>query len=295
MGLRAGLARLRGKVAEALSNSDLQQIWRELERGLLAADAGTAATRAFVAAARQRAGESPDLAAVGHAVRDQFAETLACLHEPDCERRSRPHVIMLVGANGSGKTTTCAKIGKAEIASGGRIVLAACDTFRAAAPEQLAIWAERIGEGARIVTGEREPASVAYNATIAAKSENASVAIIDTAGRQSNNRALMEEACKIKRAVGKAIPGAPHEVIFTLDANTGQNAIAQLQAFDDAVGITALAVTKLDSTARGGVLLALAAARPLPVRYVGVGEGPEDLLAFSPEQFATALLADSAA
>ena len=294
MGLRSGLARLRGQVAHALSQSDLQQIWHELERGLLAADAGTAATRAFVAGARNRAGESPDLASVGNAVHTQFAETLERLHEPEHGRSSKPHIIMLVGANGSGKTTTCAKIGRAEIAAGGQVVLAACDTFRAAAGEQLAIWADRLGDSARIVTGDREPASVAYNATVAAQSGNASVALIDTAGRQSNNRALMAEAQKIKRAIGKAMPGAPHDVILTLDANTGQNALAQLQAFDDAVGVTALAVTKLDSTARGGVLLAIAAARPRPVRYVGVGEGPDDLIAFCPEQFAAALLAEPA-
>ena len=292
MSLRAGLARLRGKVADALAQSDLEQIWRELERGLLAADAGTAAARAFVEGARQRAGTSPNLAAVGNAVHAEFAQTLGKLHEAQPASRSQPHIIMMVGANGSGKTTTCAKIGRAEIEAGGRVVLAACDTFRAAASEQLTFWAERLGDKARIVTGEREPASVAYNAIGAAVSENATLALIDTAGRQSNNRALMAEAQKIKRAVSKALPGAPHEVILTLDANTGQNAVSQLQAFDQAVGVTALAVTKLDSTARGGVLLAIAAARPRPVRYLGVGEGSDDLLAFAPEEFASALLAE---
>ena len=294
MSLRTGLARLRGKVADALAKSDLEQIWDELERGLLAADAGTAAARAFVEQARLKAGASPDLAAVGNAVHDQFAETLGRLHEPEPAGRSQPHVIMMVGANGSGKTTTCAKIGRAEIEAGGRVVLGACDTFRAAASEQLAFWAERLGPKARIVTGDREPASVAYNAIGAALSEKATLALIDTAGRQSNNRALMAEVQKIKRAVGKARPGAPHEMILTLDANTGQNAVSQLQSFDAAVGVTALAVTKLDGTARGGVLLAIAAARPRPVRYLGVGEGPDDLLAFSPEEFASALLAERA-
>ncbi len=296
MSLRRGLARMRGKLADALSAEDEEQLYRQLERGLLAADAGTSAARSFVAATRKRAGSHPSLAEAGSAVRAEFASVLDMLSQSEHRPQAQPHVVMLIGANGSGKTTTAAKLAKHAVAQGKRVVLGACDTFRAAAPEQLEAWAQRLGERVRIVIGAKDPAAVAYNAvTAAAAAGEASLAIIDTAGRQSNNRALMAEAAKIKRAAGKALAGAPHEIVLTIDANTGQNALAQLASFDEAVGVTGIVLTKLDSTARGGVLLAIAMSNPKPVLFVGVGESDDDLLPFDPGEFAGALLAQPAA
>jgi fused signal recognition particle receptor len=203
--------------------------------------------------------------------------------------RAKPHVILVLGVNGSGKTTTIGKLAARFEASGRRVILGAGDTFRAAAAEQLGIWGERVG--CEVVAGRPggDPSAVAFDTLKAAVARGADVAIIDTAGRLQTREPLVEELRKIVRVIGRELPGAPHETLLVLDANTGQNAIAQARVFTEAAGVTALALTKLDGTAKGGVLVGLADAFGIPVRWVGVGEGVEDLREFRADEFVEAL------
>lgn len=289
MGLKDGLARMRGKFADALSATEQQEVYQSIERALLTADTGTAVSREIIVAIKQRAGNKPSLEELGKAIRAEFTELLGKLQAPANSQQHRPHTMMLVGSNGSGKTTTSAKLAQLAANNGRSVVLAACDTFRAAAPEQLMSWANKLEGKIRIVTGANDPAAVAYNAVTTATKQQEDLLIIDTAGRQSNNKSLMAEAAKIVRATGKALPGSPHDVVLIIDANTGQNALSQLAEFDQAVGITGLIITKLDSTARGGFLLAIALKQPKPVLYIGVGESSADLLPFDAKSFVDAL------
>jgi fused signal recognition particle receptor len=204
----------------------------------------------------------------------------------------RPHVVLVVGVNGSGKTTTIGKLAARHLALGERVLIAACDTFRAAAIDQLEIWAHRVG--ATLVKGKPggDPASVAFDALQAGKGRGADTVIVDTAGRLQTDQGLMDELRKIARVVKKEIPDAPHEVLLVLDANTGQNAIRQAQQFKAAVEVTGIVLTKLDGTAKGGVVLGIAEETGIPVRWVGVGEGVHDLREFDPELFVRALFAE---
>jgi fused signal recognition particle receptor len=207
--------------------------------------------------------------------------------------RGKPQVVVMVGVNGAGKTTTIGKLAARWTGEGKRVLLAAADTFRAAAIDQLEIWAERAG--AEIVRGEPggDPAAVAFDAVEAAESRGFDLVVIDTAGRMQTDAGLMDEVTKIVRVVGKRIPDAPHEVLLVLDANTGQNAIRQAQEFARAVDVTGIVLSKLDGTARGGVVLGIARELGIPVRYVGMGEQIGDLYDFDPEAFARALFADA--
>ena len=200
----------------------------------------------------------------------------------------RPLVILTMGVNGSGKTTSIAKLCRRFAASGKTVLLAAGDTFRAAAREQLSEWAEKLG-GIKIIAGDGDPAAVAFDAVAAAQAQSYDVALIDTAGRLPSQPHLMAELAKIRRATGKASRGGPDELLLVLDATTGQNALAQIAAFDHAVGVTGLILSKLDGSAKGGFALALAAKTPKPVRFVGVGEGADDLEIFDADAFARAL------
>jgi len=203
--------------------------------------------------------------------------------------KDEPMVLMVVGVNGAGKTTSIGKLAHLAQSAGRRVLLAAGDTFRAAAQEQLQEWGRRNGVDV-IAQSEGDPAAVAFDAVKAGLARRADWIIVDTAGRLPTQLHLMEELKKVKRVIGKAMETAPHEVWLVVDGGTGQNALAQAKAFDDALGLTGLVVTKLDGTAKGGVLLSLATERPIPVRFIGVGEGIEDLQAFEPKAFARAMI-----
>ncbi|MEY3016456.1 MAG: Signal recognition particle receptor FtsY, partial [Pseudomonadota bacterium] len=208
---------------------------------------------------------------------------------PVSDQPPSPRVIMVVGVNGAGKTTSIGKLAHQFKSEGQKVVLAAGDTFRAAAREQLMTWGERNGVDV-ISQTEGDPAAVAFDAVKAGQSRGADVVIVDTAGRLPTQLHLMEELKKVKRVVAKAMTDAPHEIWLVVDGGTGQNALVQAKAFDEALGLTGLVVTKLDGTAKGGVLLALAAQKPIAVQYIGVGERIEDLQVFNPNAFASALV-----
>lgn len=202
---------------------------------------------------------------------------------------STPHVIMVIGVNGVGKTTTIGKLAAKSTAAGKKVLIAASDTFRAAAIEQLTIWAERAGADIVKHKAHADPAAVAFDAVAAASSRGADVVLIDTAGRLHTKINLMEELKKIKRSIAKQLPGAPHEVLMVLDATTGQNAISQAKLFNAALDITGLALTKLDGTAKGGIVVSICSALNIPLQYIGIGEQIDDLRPFEPEQFVKAL------
>jgi fused signal recognition particle receptor len=229
-------------------------------------------------------------------VRAALLEPLRPCQAPLDISTAKPFVIMLLGVNGSGKTTTAAKLAERFRRDGRRVVLGAADTFRAAAVEQLQVWGARIG--AEVIAqpptekGCPDPAAVAFDAVRAGVARGADVVCVDTAGRLHTKSNLMEELKKIVRVMDKALPGAPHERLLVIDATVGQNGLAQARQFHDAVGVTGLAVTKLDGTARGGIVVAIAQSMKLPIRYVGVGETAEDLMEFDAGRFVAALLGE---
>ena len=289
--LKAGLARTREvldtPLAELLARPQVDAaLYEELESALLQADCGVAATRTLLDAVRKQKLESGD--ALRQALRNAVADLLSPLEKKLEVKNAKPFVILVAGVNGSGKTTSIGKLAKWLQAQGASVLLAAGDTFRAAAREQLVTWGERNGV-AVISQAGGDPGAVVFDALSAARARGAAVVICDTAGRLPTQLHLMEELRKVKRVAGKALEGAPHAVLLVLDANTGQNALAQVKAFDDALGLTGLVVTKLDGTAKGGVLCAIARERPVPVLFVGVGEGIDDLRPFAAREFAEAL------
>ena len=268
-----------------------EQLFEELEGALISADAGLDATQKLLSRLRARAKkeriESP--AALKEALAAELGELLAPLERPFAIAAHKPFVIMVAGVNGTGKTTSIGKLAKWLQRQGLSVLLAAGDTFRAAAREQLTAWAER-NRVAVIVQEGGDPAAVIFDAVHAARARGIDVVIADTAGRLPTQLHLMEELKKVKRVIAKAEPTAPHAVWLVLDANTGQNALAQVKAFDDALGLTGLILTKLDGTAKGGVVAAIACARPVPLAFIGVGEGIDDLRPFAAAEFARALL-----
>jgi fused signal recognition particle receptor len=265
-------------------------VLEELEALLFGADLGVKTAESLLAAVRGQAagGDAADLRRV---LRASILEKLRRVEapEPAFAAAATPHVVLVLGVNGAGKTTTIGKLAARHAAAGRRVVLGAGDTFRAAAIEQLEIWGERVG--CTVVKGVAggDPASVAFDTVKAAKARGADVAIIDTAGRLQTKAPLVKELEKIVRVIGRDCPGAPHETLLVLDANTGQNAISQARVFTEAAGVTGIVLTKLDGTAKGGVLVGLADEFGLPVRFVGVGEGIDDLRAFRAEEFVAAL------
>lgn len=270
-----------------------EEILEELETRLLSADVGVQATGELLEALRKRVArkELADVDALLMALRSDIAAALApCAKPLRINPANKPFVILVVGVNGSGKTTTIGKLARRFSDEKQRVLLAAGDTFRAAAIEQLGIWAERTGAGLVAQTAGSDPAAVMFDAIAAARARGADVVIADTAGRLQAQAHLMEELRKIKRVLQKADPTAPHEVLLVLDGNQGQNALAQAEQFHAAVGVTGLVITKLDGTARGGAVIAIARRMGLPIRYIGVGEGPEDFGEFDAEAFARALV-----
>ncbi|GAB2901462.1 signal recognition particle-docking protein FtsY [Paralcaligenes sp. KSB-10] len=274
-----------------------EALFDELETALIMADAGTLASEKLLTAlrARVRKEKIEDAAQVKAALRDILADHLAPLEKPFPLGQVAPLVIMIAGVNGAGKTTSIGKLANTFQRQGASVLLAAGDTFRAAAREQLIAWGAR--NNVTVIAQEGgDPAAVAFDAVNAGRARQAGVVMVDTAGRLPTQLHLMEELKKIKRVIGKADSAAPHEVLLVIDGNTGQNAIAQIRAFDAAVTLTGLVVTKLDGTAKGGTLAAVAAGsqgvRPVPVYWIGVGEGLDDLQPFVAREFAAALVGE---
>ncbi len=268
-----------------------EDLYEELESALLMADAGMEATQFLLDGLKRKVREQrlTDAFQVRTALRTLLIELLTPLEKPMVLGRSQPTVMMIAGVNGAGKTTTIGKLAKHLQAHDQSVLLAAGDTFRAAAREQLLIWGQR--NNINVIAQESgDPAAVAFDAVQAARARGIDVVMVDTAGRLPTQLHLMDELKKIKRVVAKAMPEAPHEILLVIDGNTGQNALAQVKAFDDALGLTGLVVTKLDGTAKGGVLAAIVKARGIPVYFIGVGEKIEDLQPFSALAFVDALL-----
>lgn len=268
-----------------------ETLFEELEAALWMADTGSKATQHLMKTLRERVRaeriEAPD--ALRHVLQNELAKLLEPLERTLSIGQHHPTVMMVVGVNGAGKTTSIGKLTRHLSDAGASVLLAAADTFRAAAREQLTVWADR--NLVDIVSQDQgDPAAVSFDAVSAGKARGKDVVIVDTAGRLPTQLHLMEELKKIKRVINKADETAPHEVLLVIDGNTGQNALAQVKAFDDALGLTGLVVTKLDGTAKGGVLAAIAMERPIPVYFIGVGETLADLETFKASEFAQALV-----
>ena len=290
--LKAGLRKTGSSIATVFTGTQIDDaLYEELEAALLMADTGVKATEHLLADLKKRVKESKttDPAAVKGLLADAIADLLAPLQKPLVIGEHKPTVIMVAGVNGAGKTTSIGKLTRHLANEGASVLLAAADTFRAAAREQLAVWADR--NTVEIVTQEGgDPAAVSFDAVSAGKARGRDVVLVDTAGRLPTQLHLMEELRKIKRVVQKADGTAPHEVLLVIDGNTGQNALTQVKAFDEALQLTGLVITKLDGTAKGGVVCAIARERPVPIYFIGVGEKLEDLETFNAREFAQALL-----
>jgi len=295
--LRSGLARssdkLTGGIAGIFTGRRLDdEALEELEEVLISADLGVS-TAGKLSASLAKTSFDRDVSAedVRRALSGEIAKILEPVAEPlDVDDSHTPHVILVVGVNGSGKTTTIGKLAKAYTDAGGSVMLAAGDTFRAAAIEQLQIWGERVGAPVIARDSGADAAGLAFDALKQAQEEKRELLLIDTAGRLHNKEGLMAELQKISRVIKKIDPSAPHEVLLVLDATTGQNAIQQVATFKEMVDVTGLVLTKLDGSARGGVLVALAEKFSLPVYAIGIGEGVEDLRPFDAQDFADSLL-----
>jgi len=290
--LRQGLRKTGSSISQVFTGTQIDDaLYEELEAALLMADAGVKATEFLLDDLKRRVKEAKatDPAAVRQLLVDALTELLRPLQRQLVIGEQSPMVMMVVGVNGAGKTTSIGKLTRHLADAEANVLLAAADTFRAAAREQLAVWADR--NRVQIVSQEGgDPSAVTFDAVVAGKARGCDVVIADTAGRLPTQLHLMEELKKIKRVIGKAQETAPHEVLLVVDGNTGQNALMQVKSFDDALGLTGLIVTKLDGTAKGGVLAAIARERPIPVYFIGVGEKLEDLQTFDAREFAQALL-----
>jgi fused signal recognition particle receptor len=269
------------------------EILEELETRLLTADVGVEATTHILAGLNRRVErrELADVAALIAALRDSIAELLAPVARPlRIDEAHRPFVVLVVGVNGSGKTTTIGKLARRLGESGRSVMLAAGDTFRAAAIEQLEIWAKRAGATFTAQQTGADPAAVIFDSLQAARSRGIDVLLADTAGRLQSQSHLMEELKKVKRVIQRLDPTAPHEVLLVLDANQGQNALVQAQQFHQAIGVTGIVLTKLDGTAKGGIVIAIARKLGLPIRFIGIGEQAEDFGELDAQAFAAALV-----
>ncbi|WP_083454090.1 signal recognition particle-docking protein FtsY [Syntrophomonas palmitatica] len=297
---KKGLSKTRKNISEKLStlvksNKKLDEdFWEELEEILIEADVGVNTSVELVEKVRDTARKRKinDSSEVSDLIQEQVRELLQAgeieLNIPD----ERPIVILVVGVNGAGKTTSIAKMAYRFKQDKLKVILAAADTFRAAAIDQLQVWADRVGVDLIKHQEGADPGAVVFDAIQAARARKADILIIDTAGRLQNKSNLMKEISKIRKVIEREIPGAPHEVLLVLDACTGQNAISQARIFEEATGVTGIILTKLDGTAKGGIVLAIARELKLPVKLVGIGEKMDDLRDFEPEVFAAALFED---
>jgi fused signal recognition particle receptor len=292
--LKKGLAKTR-----EILTTDIDDLFRskkqidddmleELEELLITSDIGVQTAMNLMETITKQAGriQGPEL--LKETLKQELLVLLKSFPPPPASR-NRPHVVMVVGVNGVGKTTTIGKLAAKSTQNGEATLIVAADTFRAAAIEQLDIWAQRAGAGIVKHKADADPAAVAYDGMEAAKARNMDIVFVDTAGRLHTKVNLMQELKKIQRTMGKLIPDAPHEILLVLDATTGQNALSQAKLFHEALGVTGLALTKLDGTAKGGIVFSICQSLNIPLQYIGVGEGIDDLQPFDPEQFADAL------
>ena len=294
--LRRGLANTRARLGGQLAalfgagRKVDEALFEELESVLLASDIGVSATRHLLddTRARARRDRLEDASQIRDALKQSLLDLLAPLEQALDTGSAKPFVILMTGVNGAGKTTSIGKLAKLFQSQGKTVLLAAGDTFRAAAREQLKVWGDR-NNVTVIAQDGGDTAAVIYDAIQSATAKGIDVVIADTAGRLPTQLHLMDEIRKVKRVIAKAMPDAPHEILLVLDANTGQNAVTQVKAFDEALGVTGLILTKLDGTAKGGAVAAIARQKPIPLRFIGVGEGLDDLRPFSAEQFVDAL------
>ncbi|MDO9050705.1 MAG: signal recognition particle-docking protein FtsY [Methylotenera sp.] len=294
--LKQGLAKTRNQLGSQLSGlfgggKIDAEVYEELETILLTSDVGVSATQHLLDDIKSRVKRQSldDTVQLKAALKDALSDLLLPLQEPLETSTNKPFVIMLAGVNGAGKTTTIGKLANHFQSQGKSVLIAAGDTFRAAAREQLQIWGER--NNVHVVASEGgDAAAVMFDAINSARAKNIDIVLADTAGRLPTQMHLMDEIAKVKRVMDKALPGAPHEVLLVLDANTGQNAVTQVKIFDDALGVTGLVLSKLDGTAKGGVIAAIAQARPIPIRYIGIGEAIDDLRPFNANEFIDAML-----
>ena len=267
------------------------ETYEELETILLTSDIGVAATQRLLDNLKKRVKREnlADTSALKQALKQELLAVLQPLEVRLDTENQLPFVIMMVGVNGAGKTTTIGKLAKRFQAEGNTVLIAAGDTFRAAAREQLQVWGAR--NEVQVISSEGgDPAAVIFDAVNSAIAKKIDIVIADTAGRLPTQNNLMDEIKKVQRVINKAYPGAPHEILLVIDANTGQNAVSQVKAFDDVLGVTGLVLTKLDGTAKGGVIAAIAEARPIPIRFIGIGEAIDDLRPFSAQAFVDAMI-----
>jgi fused signal recognition particle receptor len=277
---------LTAELASAAFDASDDEAWERLEEALIRSDVGVPATAELVRRLEARG--------VTGGLEDALVEEVEALfgEAPTLAIEGEPSVVLVVGVNGTGKTTTIGKLASRLRESGRSVIVAAADTYRAAADEQLEVWAQRAGADFVGSTRGGDPAAVAFDAIVAAEARGRDVVIVDTAGRLHTQTNLMEELAKIRRVIGSRLEGAPHETLLVVDATTGQNGLRQAKLFDEAVGVTGVVLTKLDGTAKGGIVLAIGHELGLPVKLVGVGEGLDDLQPFDASEFAEALLGD---
>jgi len=271
-----------------------EDVLEDLESELVMADVGVDTTTRIIADLQKRLArkELKDIDALRRGLRDALVQILEPVARPlEVDGTARPFVVLMVGVNGSGKTTTIGKLARCFRDDGLSVMLAAGDTFRAAAVEQLQAWGERNGVPVIAQQAGADPAAVVFDAWEAARARGIDVLLADTAGRLQNQQGLMDELAKIKRVIGRRDESAPHEIMLVLDASQGQNGLVQARKFNEALGLTGITVTKLDGSARGGILLAIADQLGVPIRFIGIGEAAEDMQAFEAGDFADALLA----
>ena len=281
-----------GKISSLFDRQTIDKgLWDELEELLIAADTGVETTEKLITRVRERV--SKQKMSDGQQVRAVLMDEMTSMLQVDGNRTAAaasPRIILVVGVNGSGKTTSIAKLGYIYKRDGSKVLLAAADTFRAAAIDQLKWWGDKIGAEVIAHQPGADPGAVVFDAVQAAKTRGAQILIVDTAGRLQTKFNLMEELKKIRRVVQRVDPSAPHETLLVLDANTGQNGVSQAKSFTEAVGITGIILTKLDSTAKGGIVLAICDQLKIPVRFIGTGETVEDLAPFDPRSFVEAVM-----
>jgi len=278
------------------SNKTIDEaLFEELEELLISSDLGIDVTMEMMKKIKIKAKKLSDSDQLKQVLKEELiglfpnGSGVDDVNTPNVHPKVKPHVIMVVGVNGTGKTTTLGKLAMKYTSQGKKVLVSAADTFRAAAIEQVEIWANRANASIVKHKAGADPAAVAYDSVEAALARDIDIVLIDTAGRLHTQKNLMEELKKIKRSINKKLPGAPHDVLMVLDATTGQNAISQANLFNDAVGLTQIALTKLDGTAKGGIVAAIASTMNLPITYIGVGEQIEDLQEFDPRLFINAL------
>jgi fused signal recognition particle receptor len=291
-----GLKKTRQAIAQRISgistifggrkNLDAETL-EMLEEALISADVGAIATPKIIEELKKKRDDEDPQVVLARTIAERFKHVQS---SSGSLSNIKPHIVLIVGVNGSGKTTTIAKLAHRAIEAGDKVIMAAADTFRAAAGEQLEIWAERVGAVLIKQKSGSDPAAVAFDAVKSALAHNIDLVLVDTAGRLQTKTNLMEELKKIKRVVGKAMDGAPHEVLLVMDATTGQNGLSQIELFNNAVGLTGIVMTKLDGTSKGGVLVAAAEKYGIPIKYVGLGEKRDELVEFDPQSFAEALV-----